>query len=107
MALTLQQKEEIFAVVRDLQADGLNRKAVVDVLMDDHNVSMASAYRYWQEAQPQQQPSQQQQSIGAEAVAALQDLLRGAQAREDWDAVERLAEKLANVSAKLKLTHLS
>ena len=105
MALTETQKDELFAVIRDLQSDGLNRKAVVDVLIDDHQVSMASAYRYWQEAQPQQ-PSLQQQTIGGEAITALQDLLRGAQAREDWEAVERLAEKLANISAKLKINHL-
>ena len=106
MALTDTQRDDLFAAIRDLQADGLNRKAIVDVLIDDYNVSMASAYRYWQEAQPKD-PTPQQQSIAGEAVAALQDLLRGAQAREDWDAVERLAEKLATVSAKLKITHLS
>lgn len=97
--------DELRAVIADLKADGLCRKEVVDVLIDDHNVSMATAYRYWQEAQPTE-PTSQQQSIGGEAVAALQDLLRGAQAKEDWEAVERLAEKLANVSAKLKLSHL-
>lgn len=97
--------DELRAVIADLKADGLCRKEVVDVLIDDHNVSMATAYRYWQEAQPKE-PTPQQQSIGGEAVAALQDLLRGAQAKEDWEAVERLAEKLANVSAKLKLSHL-
>lgn len=97
--------DELRAVIADLKADGLCRKEVVDVLIDDHNVSMATAYRYWQEAQPKE-PTPQQQSIGGEAVTALQDLLRGAQAKEDWEAVERLAEKLANVSAKLKLSHL-
>ena len=97
--------DELRAVIADLKADGLCRKEVVDVLIDDHNVSMATAYRYWQEAQPKE-PTSQHQSIGGEAVAALQYLLRGAQAKEDWEAVERLAEKLANVSAKLKLSHL-
>ena len=103
MALTLQQKEEIFAVIRDLQADGLNRKAVVDVLIDDHEVSMASAYRYWQEAQPKD-PQPLQDNPGKIALEALLDLLRAAQARDDTEAVQSLARDIANISAKLKLT---
>jgi len=103
MALTLQQKEEIFAVIRDLQADGLNRKAVVDVLIDDHEVSMASAYRYWQEAQPKD-PQPLQDNPGKIALEALLDLLRAAQARDDAEAVQSLAKDIANISAKLKLT---
>ena len=105
MALTLQQKEEIFAVIRDLQADGLNRKAVVDVLIDDHEVSMASAYRYWQEAQPKD-PQPLQDNPGKIALEALLDLLRAAQARDDAEAVQSLAKDIANISAKLKLTCL-
>ena len=103
MALTLQQKDEIFAVIRDLQADGLNRKAVVDVLIDDHEVSMASAYRYWQEAQPKD-PQPLQDNPGKIALEALLDLLRAAQARDDAEAVQSLAKDIANISAKLKLT---
>jgi len=103
MALTLQQKEEIFAVIRDLQADGLGRKAVVDVLIDDHEVSMASAYRYWQEAQPKD-PHPLQDNPGKIALEALLDLLRAAQARDDAEAVQSLAKDIANISAKLKLT---
>ncbi|MGA1564503.1 MAG: hypothetical protein ACO35C_07840 [Pontimonas sp.] len=103
MALTLQQKEEIFAVIRDLQADGLGRKAVVDVLIDDHEVSMASAYRYWQEAQPKD-PQPLQDNPGKIALEALLDLLRAAQARDDAEAVQSLAKDIANISAKLKLT---
>ena len=105
MALTLQQKEEIFAVIRDLQADGLNRKAVVDVLIDDHEISMASAYRYWQEAQPKE-PQPPQDNPGKIALEALLDLLRAAQARDDAEAVQSLAKDIANISAKLKLTCL-
>lgn len=105
MALTLQQKEEIFAVIRDLQADGLNRKAVVDVLIDDHEISMASAYRYWQEAQPKD-PQPLQDNPGKIALEALLDLLRAAQARDDAEAVQSLAKDIANISAKLKLTCL-
>ena len=105
MALTLQQKEEIFAVIRDLQADGLNRKAVVDVLIDDHEISMASAYRYWQEAQPKE-PQPLQDNPGKIALEALLDLLRAAQARDDAEAVQSLAKDIANISAKLKLTCL-
>jgi len=105
MALTLQQKEEIFAVIRDLQADGLGRKAVVDVLIDDHEVSMASAYRYWQEAQPKD-PQPLQDNPGKIALEALLDLLRAAQARDDAEAVQSLAKDIANISAKLKLTCL-
>jgi DNA-binding GntR family transcriptional regulator len=103
MALTLQQKEEIFAVIRDLQADGLGRKAVVDVLIDDHEISMASAYRYWQEAQPKD-PQPLQDNPGKIALEALLDLLRAAQARDDAEAVQSLAKDIANISAKLKLT---
>ena len=105
MALTLQQKEEIFAVIRDLQADGLSRKAVVDVLIDDHEISMASAYRYWQEAQPKE-PQPLQDNPGKIALEALLDLLRAAQARDDAEAVQSLAKDIANISAKLKLTCL-
>lgn len=105
MALTLQQKDEIFAVIRDLQADGLNRKAVVDVLIDDHEISMASAYRYWQEAQPKE-PQPLQDNPGKIALEALLDLLRAAQARDDAEAVQSLAKDIANISAKLKLTCL-
>lgn len=105
MALTLQQKDEIFAVIRDLQSDGLNRKAVVDVLIDDHEVSMASAYRYWQEAQPKD-PQPLQDNPGKIALEALLDLLRAAQARDDAEAVQSLAKDIANISAKLKLTCL-
>ena len=105
MALTLQQKDEIFAVIRDLQADGLNRKAVVDVLIDDHEISMASAYRYWQEAQPKE-PHALQDNPGKIALEALLDLLRAAQARDDAEAVQSLAKDIANISAKLKLTCL-
>ena len=105
MALTLQQKEEIFAVIRDLQADGLGRKAVVDVLIDDHEISMASAYRYWQEAQPKK-PQPLQDNPGKIALEALLDLLRAAQARDDAEAVQSLAKDIANISAKLKLTCL-
>lgn len=105
MALTLQQKEEIFAVIRDLQADGLNRKAVVDVLIDDHEISMASAYRYWQEAQPKE-PQPLQDNPGKIALEALLDLLRAAQARDDAEAVQSLAKDIATISAKLKLTCL-
>jgi len=105
MALTLQQKEEIFAVIRDLQADGLNRKAVVDVLIDDHEISMASAYRYWQEAQPKE-PQPLQDNPGKIALDALLDLLRAAQARDDAEAVQSLAKDIANLSAKLKINHL-
>ena len=105
MALTLQQKDEIFAVIRDLQADGLNRKAFVDVLIDDHEISMASAYRYWQEAQPKE-PQPLQDNPGKIALEALLDLLRAAQARDDAEAVQSLAKDIANISAKLKLTCL-
>ena len=105
MALTFQQKEEIFAVIRDLQADGLGRKAVVDVLIDDHEISMASAYRYWQEAQPKE-PQPLQDNPGKIALEALLDLLRAAQARDDAEAVQSLAKDIANISAKLKLTCL-
>ena len=105
MALTLQQKEELFAVIRDLQADGLDRKGVVDVLIDDHQVSMASAYRYWQEAQPKE-PQPLQDNPGKIALEALLDLLRAAQARDDAEAVQSLAKDIANISAKLKLTCL-
>ena len=105
MALTLQQKDELFAVIRDLQADGLNRKAVVDVLIDDHDISMASAYRYWQEAQPKE-PQALQENPGKIALEALLDLLRAAQARDDAEAVQSLAKDIANISAKLKLTCL-
>ena len=105
MALTETQKDELFAVIRDLQADGLNRKAVVDVLIDDHQVSMASAYRYWQEAQPKE-PQSLQDNPGKIALEALLDLLRAAQARDDAEAVQSLAKDIANISAKLKLTCL-
>ena len=105
MALTPQQKEEVFAVIRDLKADGLGRKAIVDVLIDDHEISMASAYRYWQEAQPKE-PEPLQDNPGKIALEALIDLLRAAQARDDAEAVQSLARDIATVSSKLKLNHL-
>jgi orotate phosphoribosyltransferase len=99
-------QEDAAAAIRDLLADGMSRKEVVNVLTDDHGVPLSTAYRWFKEQTESQTERGEACNVGHEAITALQDLLRAAQARQDDEAIERLAEKLANTASKLKINFI-
>jgi len=89
----------------DLLADGLSRKEIIDVLCDRHDVPLSTAYRWFKDAAPAKN-APGQTNIAHEAIAAMRDLLMAAQARQDDEAIERIAEKLAKMTGQLKIAHI-
>lgn len=92
---------EAHAAIQDLLADGLSRKEIIDVLCDQHDVPLSTAYRWYKDAAPAK--AEGQTNLAHEAVAAMRDLLLAAQARQDDEAIERIAEKLAKMTSQLKI----
>ena len=101
-------KDELRAAVRDLFADGYNRKDVAEKLMDQFGISSATAYRRIAEVMPDSAVDETDTYKVADlAIGALARLLMKAEDEDRAEDIERLALSLATVASKLKSNHIS
>ena len=103
MALT----EEIRAVITDLQADGMEKREIVDYLKDCHDVPPSTGYRYVKEVEREQPAPFQLYSIDEyqaelkEQKEKLKHLQAEAEADGDRKVVIELSREITNISQKL------
>lgn len=100
--------DAVIAAARDLLADGLSRKAVIDRLVADYGISSATAYRHTAAALLQV-PAADGQSLDL-AEAALLTLHRSmiaAEAADDWPVAAERAAALAAAIGKLKISRIT
>lgn len=105
---TTPSKDELRAAVRDLFADGYNRKDVAEKLMDQFGISSATAYRRIAEAMPDSAMDlSDTYKVADLAIGALARLLMKAEDEDKPEDIERLALSLATVASKLKANHIT
>ena len=101
-------KDELRAAVVDLFNDGYSRKVVAEKLMDQFNISSATAYRRIAEAQPDAEHNLEDTYRVADlAIGALARMLMRAEDEGRVEDTERLAVNLAKVASQLKQAHIN
>ena len=101
-------KDEMRAAVRDLFADGYNRKEVVEKVREQFGISSATAYRRIAEAMPEAECElSDTYKVADLAIGALARLLMEAEDQGRAEDMERLAVSLAKVASQLKANHIT
>ena len=101
-------KDELRAAVVDLFNDGYSRKNVATKLMEDFNISSATAYRRIAEAMPDMDYDlADTYKVADLAIGALARQLMRAEDEDRVADIERLACSLAKVASQLKQNHIT
>ena len=101
-------KDELRAAVVDLFNDGYSRKNVATNLMEQFDISSATAYRRIAEAQPDSDYDlADTYKVADLAIGALARALMRAEDEGRMEDTERLAVNLAKVASQLKQSHIS
>ena len=97
---------EQLAAARDLLAGGTSRKEAVELLVDQFQISPATAYRRVADAADALEPDGEMVDLAEEALATMVRLMRSAEALGDEETAMKRAEALAGAVSKLKILRI-
>ena len=102
----MEELTDQLAAATDLLRDGIPRKAVVDRLVADYDLSPATAYRRVSDALEALTPDGETIDLAEAALGVMLRSMRAAEATGDDETAMKRAEALAAAVAKLKILRI-